>query len=210
MFNFSHYKKQLQQLDEKQGSLLNQDKLLLLLSGSSQLETAALSAVQKDLLQELSLAGYSPVFSNFPYHQQFKHDKSKSISLLKASWSNIHYFGHTVFDKEFQNMVCRLLKPVLQYRDCVIITQSQGLNLLSLLLQQEELIYPLKVFALGPVAYSLPALPLLDLHVIKSRKDYYSRFLDRHQVETWTAGSHFDYPSNPDIRRIIYEQIKKN
>ncbi|MEX2804605.1 hypothetical protein AB3329_05745 [Streptococcus sp. H31] len=207
MFNFSHYKKQ---LDERQGSLLNQDKLLLLLSGSSQLETAALSTVQKDLLQELSLAGYNPVFSNFPYHQQFKHDKNKSISLLKASWSNIHYFRHTVFDKEFQNTVCRFLKPVLQYRDCVIITQSQGLNLLSLLLQQEELIYPLKVFALGPVAFSLPALPLLDLHVIKSHKDYYSRILDRHQVETWTAGSHFDYPSNPDIRRIIYEQIKKN
>ncbi|MGT2947034.1 hypothetical protein [Streptococcus chenjunshii] len=208
MFHFNHYKKRLQQLDEQQGSLLNQDKLLLILSGSSQLNTAALSTVQKELLQELSRAGYHPVFSNFPYHQQFTYEKSDNVSLLQASCSNINYYWHAVRDKSFQADICRLLKPLLQYRDCVIIAQSQGINLLSILLQQERLIHPLKVFALGPVAHSQLSSSLLDLHVIKGYRDYYSRFLDRHPVQTWTADNHFDYLSNPDVRRIIYDRIK--
>ena len=72
-------------------TMLYSDRLVVFLSGSSDITCAGLTAGQLDLLRAICPSGYSVVASNFPFNQDFEHIKSPQVSLLLAATSNVIY-----------------------------------------------------------------------------------------------------------------------
>ena len=60
-------------------TMLDSDRLVLFLSGSSDITCAGLTAGQLDLLHAICPSGYSVVASNFPFNQDFEHIKSPQV-----------------------------------------------------------------------------------------------------------------------------------
>ena len=61
-------------------TMLDSDRLVLFLSGSSDITCAGLTAGQLDLLHAICPSGYSVVASNFPFNQRFDYMKSSSCT----------------------------------------------------------------------------------------------------------------------------------
>ena len=94
-------------------TMLDSDRLVLFLSGSSDITCAGLTAGQLDLLHAICPSSYSVVASNFPFNQDFEHIKSPQVSLLSASASNIIYYWHTILNLRFQKLLQEHLSPLL-------------------------------------------------------------------------------------------------
>ncbi|MBP2621592.1 hypothetical protein ACVRXQ_03395 [Streptococcus panodentis] len=210
MSKMGRYIKELAALPPE-ATLLAGPRLMLFLSGSSQLDRATLTPGQQALLKDLCPAGYNCVSSNFPYNQHFEHDKQQPVSLLAASFSNVRYYWHTLFNAAFQKELARHLQPLLQAEAAVIICKSSGLNLLTQWLDGIEHLQPkLQVIALGPVSRRLLTRTDLDLLVIKGKKDRYSYMLDRHAADAVIDSNHFDYEYREDVKGLIYDWLRKS
>jgi len=194
-------------------TMLDSDRLVLFLSGSSDITCAGLTAGQLDLLHAICPSGYSVVASNFPFNQDFEHIKSPQVSLLSASASNIIYYWHTILNLRFQKLLQEHLSPLLEAQEVVLVCKSSGVNMLTQWLEglgEENLPIRLRVIALGPVSRRLLNRKDIDSLVIKGRKDIYSRCLDGHPADVMVDSNHFDYEYREDVKGLVYEWIRKS
>lgn len=194
-------------------TMLDSDRLVLFLSGSSDITCAGLTAGQLDLLHAICPSGYSVVASNFPFNQDFEHIKSPQVSLLSASASNIIYYWHTILNLRFQKLLQEHLSPLLEAQEVVLVCKSSGVNMLTQWLRSlgNQVTLPrLRVIALGPVSLLLLNQKELELLVIKGKKDPYSRILDRHSADIQVDTDHYSYEYREDVKGIIYDWIRKS
>lgn len=194
-------------------TMLDSDRLVLFLSGSSDITCAGLTAGQLDLLHAICPSGYSVVASNFPFNQDFEHIKSPQVSLLSASASNIIYYWHTILNLRFQKLLQEHLSPLLEAQEVVLVCKSSGVNMLTQWLRSlgKQVTLPrLRVIALGPVSHLLLNQKELELLVIKGKKDPYSSILDRHSADIQVDTDHYSYEYREDVKGIIYDWIRKS
>ena len=194
-------------------TMLDSDRLVLFLSGSSDITCAGLTAGQLDLLRAICPSGYSVVASNFPFNQDFEHIKSPQVSLLSASASNIIYYWHTILNLRFQKLLQEHLSPLLEAQEVVLICKSSGVNMLTQWLRSlgNQVTLPrLRVIALGPVSQLLLSQKDIELLVIKGKKDPYSRILDRHSADIQVDTDHYSYEYREDVKGIIYDWIRQS
>ena len=194
-------------------TMLDSDRLVLFLSGSSDITCAGLTAGQLELLHAICPSGYSVVASNFPFNQDFEHIKSPQVSLLSASASNIIYYWHTILNLRFQKLLQEHLSPLLEAQEVVLVCKSSGVNMLTQWLRSlgNQVTLPrLRVIALGPVSHLLLNQKELELLVIKGKKDPYSRILDRHSADIQVDTDHYSYEYREDVKGIIYDWIRKS
>ena len=194
-------------------TMLDSDRLVLFLSGSSDITCAGLTAGQLDLLHAICPSGYTVVASNFPFNQDFEHIKSPQVSLLSASASNIIYYWHTILNLRFQKLLQEHLSPLLEAQEVVLVCKSSGVNMLTQWLRSlgNQFTLPrLRVIALGPVSYLLLNQKELELLVIKGKKDPYSRILDHHSADIQVDTDHYSYEYREDVKGIIYDWIRKS
>ena len=177
-------------------TMIDSDRLVLFLSGSSDITCAGLTAGQLDLLHAICPSGYSVVASNFPFNQDFEHIKFPQVSLMSASASNIIYYWHTILNLRFQKLLQEHLSPLLEAQEVVLVCKSSGVNMLTQWLRslENQVTLPrLRVIALGPVSHLLLNQKELELLVIKGKKDPYSRILDRHSADIQVDTDHYNY-----------------
>ena len=194
-------------------TMLDSDRLVLFLSGSSDITCAGLTAGQLNLLHAICPSGYSVVASNFPFNQDFEHIKSPQVSLLSASASNIIYYWHTILNLRFQKLLQEHLSPLLEAQEVVLVCKSSGVNMLTQWFRSlgNQVTLPrLRVIALGPVSHLLLNQKELELLVIKGKKDPYSRILDRHSADIQVDTDHYSYEYREDVKGIIYDWIRKS
>ena len=194
-------------------TMLYSDRLVLFLSGSSDITCAGLTAGQLDLLHAICPSGYSVVASNFPFNQDFEHIKSPQVSLLLAATSNVIYYWHTILNFRFQKLLQEHLSPLLEAQEVVLVCKSSGVNMLTQWLRSLGNQVPLprlRVIALGPVSQLLLSQKELELLVIKGKKDPYSRILDRHSADIQVDTDHYSYEYREDVKGIIYDWIRKS
>ena len=194
-------------------TMLDSDRLVFFLSGSSDITCAGLTAGQLDLLHAICPSGYSVVASNFPFNQDFEHIKSPQVSLLSASASNIIYYWHTILNLRFQKLLQEHLSPLLEAQEVVLVCKSSGVNMLTQWFRSlgNQVTLPrLRVIALGPVSHLLLNQKELELLVIKGKKDPYSRILDRHSADIQVDTDHYSYEYREDVKGIIYDWIRKS
>lgn len=194
-------------------TMLDSDRLVLFLSGSSDITCAGLTAGQLDLLRAICPSGYSVIASNFPFNQDFEHIKFPQVSLLSASASNIIYYWHTILNLRFQKLLQEHLSPLLEAQEVVLVCKSSGVNMLTQWLRslENQVTLPrLRVIALGPVSHLLLNQKELELLVIKGKKDPYSRILDRHSADIQVDTDHYSYEYREDVKGIIYDWIRKS
>ena len=194
-------------------TMLDSDRLVLFLSGSSDITCAGLTAGQLDLLHAICPSGYSVVASNFPFNQDFEHIKSPQVSLLSASASNIIYYWHTILNLRFQKLLQEHLSPLLEAQEVVLVCKSSGVNMLTQWLRSlgNQVTLPrLRVIALGLVSQLLLRQKELELLVIKGKKDPYSRILDRHSADIQVDTDHYSYEYREDVKGIIYDWIRQS
>lgn len=194
-------------------TMLNSNRLVLFLSGSSDFSCAGLTAGQLDLLHAICPSGYSVVASNFPFNKDFEHIKFPQVSLLSASASNIIYYWHTILNSRFQKLLQQHLSPLLEAQEVVLICKSSGVNMLTQWLRSvgKEVSLPrLRVIALGPVSQLLLRQKEVEVLVIKGKKDPYSRILDRHSADIQVDTNHYSYEYREDVKGIIYDWIRQS
>ena len=194
-------------------TMLDSDRLVLFLSGSSDITCAGLTAGQLDLLHAICPSGYSVVASNFPFNQDFEHIKSPQVSLLSASASNIIYYWHTILNLRFQKLLQEHLSPLLEAQEVVLVCKSSGVNMLTQWLRSLGNQVPLprlRVIALGPVSHLLLSQKEVEVLVIKGKKDPYSRILDRHLADIQVDTNHYSYEYREDVKGIIYDWIRQS
>ena len=194
-------------------TMLDSDRLVLFLSGSSDITCAGLTAGQLDLLHAICPSGYSVVASNFPFNQDFEHIKSPQVSLLSASASNIIYYWHTILNLRFQKLLQEHLSPLLEAQEVVLVCKSSGVNMLTQWfrsLGNQVTLSRLRVIALGPVSHLLLNQKELELLVIKGKKDPYSRILDRHSADIQVDSDHYSYEYKEDVKGIIHDWIEQS
>ena len=194
-------------------TMLNSNRLVLFLSGSSDVTCAGLTAGQLDLLHAICPSGYTVVASNFPFNQDFEHIQFPQVSLLSASVSNIIYYWHTILNLRFQKLLQEHLSPLLEAQEVVLICKSSGVNMLTQWLRNvgKEVSLPrLRVIALGPVSQLLLRQKEVEVLVIKGKKDPYSRILDRHSADIQVDTNHYSYEYREDVKGIIYDWIRQS
>ena len=194
-------------------TMLDSERLVLFLSGSSDITCAGLTAGQLDLLHAIWPSGYSVVASNFPFNQDFEHIKSPQVSLLLAATSNVIYYCHTILNPRFQKLLQEHLSPLLEAQEVVVVCKSSGVNMLTQWLRSLGNQVPLprlRVIALGPVSQLLLSQKEIELLVIKGKKDPYSRILDRHSADIQVDTDHYSYEYKEDVKGIIYDWIRKS
>lgn len=194
-------------------TMLDSERLVLFLSGSSDITCAGLTAGQLDLLHAICPSGYSIVASNFPFNQDFEHIKSPQVSLLSATASNIIYYWHTILNTRFQKLLQEHLSPLLEAQEVVLVCKSSGVNMLTQWLRSlgNQVTLPrFRVIALGPVSQLLLSQKEIELLVIKGKKDPYSRILDRHSADIQVDTDHYSYEYKEDVKGIIYDWIRQS
>ena len=194
-------------------TMLDSDRLVLFLSGSSDITCAGLTTGQLDLLRVICPSGYSVVASNFPFNQDFEHIKSPQVSLLLAATSNVIYYWHTILNLRFQKLLQEHLSPLLEAQEVVLVCKSSGVNMLTQWLRSvgKEVSLPrLRVIALGPVSQLLLRQKEVEALVIKGKKDPYSRILDRHSANIQVDTDHYSYEYREDVKGIIYDWIRQS
>ena len=194
-------------------TMLNSNRLVLFLSGSSDVTCAGLTAGQLDLLHAICPSGYRVVASNFPFNQDFEHIKFPQVSLMSASASNIIYYWHTILNSRFQKLIQQHLSPLLEVQEVVLVCKSSGVNMLTQWLRNvgKEVSLPrLRVIALGPVSQLLLRQKEVEVLVIKGKKDPYSRILDRHSADIQVDTNHYSYEYREDVKGIIYDWIRQS
>ena len=194
-------------------TMLNSDRLVLFLSGSSDVTCTGLTAGQLELLHAICPSGYRVVESNFPFNQDFEHIQFPQVSLLSASVSNIIYYWHTLLNLRFQKLLQVHLSPLLEAQEVVLVCKSSGVNMLTQWLRSlgNQVSLPrLRVIALGSVSHLLLRQKELELLVIKGKKDPYSRILDRHSADIQVDTNHYSYEYREDVKGIIYDWIRKS
>ena len=194
-------------------TMLDSNRLVLFLSGSSDYSCAGLTARQLDLLYAICPSGYRVVESNFPFNQDFEHIKFPQVSLMSASASNIIYYWHTILNSRFQKLIQQHLSPLLEVQEVVLVCKSSGVNMLTQWLRNvgKEVSLPrLRVIALGPVSQLLLRQKEVEVLVIKGKKDPYSRILDRHSADIQVDTNHYSYEYREDVKGIIYDWIRQS
>ncbi|MFS9139197.1 hypothetical protein QM860_06015 [Streptococcus parasanguinis] len=194
-------------------TMLDSNRLVLFLSGSSDFSCAGLTAGQLDLLHAVCPSGYTVVASNFPFNQDYEHIQFPQVSLLSASASNIIYYWHTILNPGFQKLLQKHLSPLSEAQEVVLVCKSSGVNMLTQWLRSvgKEVSLPrLRVIALGPVSQLLLRQKELELLVIKGKKDPYSRILDHHSADIQVDTDHYSYEYREDVKGIIYDWIRKS
>jgi len=194
-------------------TMLKSNRLVLFLSGSSDVTCAGLTAGQLDLLHAICPSGYRVVESNFPFNQDFEHIKFPQVSLMSASASNIIYYWHTILNSRFQKLLQQHLSPLLEVQEVVLVCKSSGVNMLTQWLRNvgKEVSLPrLRVIALGPVSQLLLRQKEVEVLVIKGKKDPYSRILDRHSADIQVDTNHYSYEYREDVKGIIYDWIRQS
>ena len=194
-------------------TMLDSNRLVLFLSGSSDYSCAGLTAGQLELLYAICPSGYRVVESNFPFNQDFEHIKFPQVSLMSASASNIIYYWHTILNSRFQKLLQQHLSPLLEVQEVVLVCKSSGVNMLTQWLRSvgKEVSLPrLRVIALGPVSQLLLRQKEVEALVIKGKKDPYSRILDRHSANIQVDTDHYSYEYREDVKGIIYDWIRQS
>ena len=194
-------------------TMLDSNRLVLFLNGSSDYSCAGLTAGQLDLLHAICPSGYRVVESNFPFNQDFEHIKFPQVSLLSASASNIIYYWYTILNSRFQKLIQQHLSPLMEVQEVVLVCKSSGVNMLTQWLRNvgKEVSLPrLRVIALGPVSQLLLRQKEVEVLVIKGKKDPYSRILDRHSADIQVDTNHYSYEYREDVKGIIYDWIRQS
>ena len=203
---FKEYLEKLESLDISK-TLLKEDKIVFVISGSSNLKTAALEPDRFEILNIFKDFGYKIINSNFPYNEDFEHGEFEDINILKASLSNIIYYPHTLFNKRFEKEILKHLEPIKSLKNVIIISLSSGLNVwkkfMDLANYDNENI---KMFALGPVGKGYGKLK--NMIVFKGIFDIYSWLLDFHRTDKIVNCGHLGYFKDRKVKEIIQELMK--
>jgi len=184
------------------------DKIVFVISGSSNLKTAALEPDRFEILNIFKEFGYKVIKSNFPYNEDFPYDEFEDINILKASLSNIAYYPHTLFNKRFEKEILRHLEPIKSLKDVIIISQSSGLNVWKKFMELSDFNNEnIKMFALGPVGKGYGKLN--NVIVLKGIFDIYSWLLDFHKFDKIVNCGHLGYFKDRKVKEIIYEYLQR-
>ena len=204
--NFKEYLEKLGSLDVSR-TLLKEDRIVLVISGSSNLKTAALKPDRFEMLSIFKEFGYKVINSNFPYNEDFDYNDFEDINILKASLSNIVYYNRTLFNKRFEKEILRHLSPLQFLKDVIVISQSSGLNVWERFMDlsgcKNENI---KIFALGPFGKGFGK--VRNTIVFKGISDIYSWILDFHKTDKVVNCGHLEYFRNRKVKKIIYEYLQ--
>ena len=203
---FKEYLEKLESLDISK-TLLKEDRIVLVISGSSNLKTAALKPDRFEMLNIFEEFGYKVINSNFPYNEDFDYNEFEDINILKASLSNIVYYSGTLFNKKFKQEILRHLEPVKHLKDVIVISLSSGLNVWNKFMDLAN--YDngnITMFALGPVAKGYGNLK--NTVVIKGSLDIYSWLLDFHKIDRIVNCGHLEYFKDRKVKKIIYEYLQ--
>ena len=196
--NFKEYLEKLESLDVSK-TLLKEDRIVLVISGSSNLKTAALKPDRFEMLSIFKEFGYKVINSNFPYNEDFDYNEFEDI--------NIVYYNHTLFDKRFEKEILRHLSPLQFLKDVIVISQSSGLNVWERFMDlsgcKNENI---KIFALGPVGKGFGK--VRNTIAFKGISDIYSWILDFHKTDKVVNCGHLEYFRNRKVKKIIYEYLQ--
>ena len=204
---FKEYLEKLEKLDVSK-TLFKEDKIVFVISGSSNLKTAALEPDRFEILDIFKDFGYKIINSNFPYNEDFQHDEFEDINILKASLSNIIYYPHTLFNKRFEREIVRHLEPIKSLKDVILISQSSGLNVWKKFMDWSNYDNEnVKIFALGPVAKGYRELK--NTIVFKGILDIYSWLLDFHKIDKIVNCGHLGYFKDRKVKKIIYEYLQE-
>jgi len=167
------------------------------LSGSSDPRRSALSPAESALLDAVA-GGRRVVRANFPWPEP--PGTFRAVGLPLASVRNAVQFWRARLSRPYRAFVAGRVSQ-LGDPDLVLITGSQGLELLRLgwpLLAETGRI---RVVALGPVAGRLP--PGLRPFVVRSRADAISRLGWHGPVDVLCDCSHLDYAADPQVRAAV-------
>ena len=204
---FKEYLEKLEILDVSK-TLLKEDKIVFVISGSSNLKTAALEPDRFEILNIFKEFDYKVIKSNFPYNEDFPYDEFEDINILKASLSNIAYYPHTLFNKRFEKEILRHLEPIKSLKDVIIISQSSGLNVWKKFMELSDFNNEnIKMFALGPVGKGYGKLN--NVEVLKGIFDIYSWLLDFHKFDKIVNCGHLGYFKDRKVKEIIYEYLQR-
>jgi len=188
--------------------ILWRNKIVFVISGSSNLKTAALEPDRFEILNIFKEFGYKVIKSNFPYNEDFPYDEFEDINILKASLSNIAYYPHTLFNKRFEKEILRHLEPIKSLKDVIIISQSSGLNVWKKFMELSDFNNEnIKMFALGPVGKGYGKLN--NVVVLKGIFDIYSWLLDFHKSDKIVNCGHLGYFKDRKVKEIIYEYLQR-
>lgn len=204
---FKEYLEKLESLDVSK-TLLKEDKIVFVISGSSNLKTAALEPDRFEILNIFKEFGYKVIKSNFPYNEDFPYDEFEDINILEASLSNIAYYPHTLFNKRFEKEILRHLESIKSLKDVIIISQSSGLNVWKKFMELSDFNNEnIKMFALGPVGKGYGKLN--NVVVLKGIFDIYSWLLDFHKFDKIVNCGHLGYFKDRKVKEIIYEYLQR-
>ncbi|QHG87195.1 hypothetical protein ACCQ13_09650 [Xanthomonas sp. NCPPB 1638] len=159
------------------------------LTGQSDPASCALSAQQRDFLQQLHGDGRQLIACNYPYRSDMA--PHRRVALWRASVSNArHYLAARAARVAYSDRMS-VQALLAQAPMTVLLAGSCGLQLLTALQLPQELRAHLAVFAYGPVCRN-PA-TFAQLHSVQGRSDWISRALFRGPVQLAPACGHLDY-----------------
>ena len=167
------------------------------LSGSSDPTRAALSPVEAGLLEAVA-DGRTIVPGNFPW--PVAPGSYRRVGIVRASLRNAVQFWRARWSRPYRRFIARRILA-LPHEDLVLITGSQGLELLRLAWPLLGAVRGIRVIALGPVAGRLPA--GLRPFVIQSGADVVSRLGWRGRVHLHCGGDHLSYAADPKVRAAV-------
>lgn len=172
------------------------------LSGSSDPRRCALSPAETALL-EAAAAGRRVVRANFPWPD--RPGPFRTVALPLASVRNAVQFWRARLSRRYRAFVATRIMCLPGDGDLVLITGSQGLELLRLAWPLLGDTGRIRVVALGPVAGRLPA--GLRPFVIRSSTDVVSRLGWRGPVDVQCAAGHLDYAAEPQVRAAVADAV---
>ena len=172
------------------------------LSGSSDPARAALAPAEAGLLEAVA-DGRTIEPGNFPW--PVAPGAFRRVGIVRASLRNAVQFWRARWSRRYRPFIARRILA-LAHGDLVLITSSQGLELLRLAWPLLGDVRGVRVIALGPVAGRLPT--GLQPFVIQSGADLVSRLGWRGRVHLHCGRDHLSYAADPRVRAAVAHVIR--
>ena len=163
------------------------------LTGQSDPDRCALSAVQQRFLDALPVPDAAKVRVNFPY--ELSTPPWRDVSLVMASWHNSWQYLRSRFPSFAEAHRANVERLIERADTTVFLAGSCGLELLANLHVAPILLSRVRVFAYGPVARRVPA---CEVTSVRGRRDWIAR-RGLTAIEHIVDCGHLDYLECADV-----------
>lgn len=177
---------------------------VVLLSGLSDPSSCALSRIQQQFLDQLSLPRESKIYANFPYIPPDRPEQA-SIPILLASWRNFSQFLRVPRSPYRELVLAHWQALVDSCQGLLVITISCGLEILNVCLSTGIRPAELEVLALGPVAWTRPAVPHT---LVRGSRDYVFNPLFRSTDIVLPGVGHMNYLDNSAVLELADQRLQ--